>query len=217
MLQRMLRTTFLAALLAMAASPAAATILILSAPTITTNGPADFTWEYDVILGAGSELLPPGSPCASTIPGGICDGLLTVFDFEGYIGGSISTTAAGWTSLVPAAIGVTPLGLSPADGAALNLSWAYTGTVPVVAGPAALLLGTVSARSTFGNFSLTDYAGRSATRVAGAATRSSNLDATLAPSAVMSFVPEPGTVFLLGAALLGLAWLRSDRERFKQR
>jgi hypothetical protein len=213
MLKRMTRTMLLAAAATLAAIPADASILIVSAPTITMNGPADFTWDYEVFLSAGSELLPPGTACATTIVGGICDGLLTIYDFNGYIGGSISTTAAGWSNLIPVAMGPTPLGLTPADGAALNLAWAYTGSTTVVAGSTPLLLGTFSGRSTFGNASLTDYTGRSATRIAGSATRSANLDSTLAPIDVQSAIPEPGTVFLLGAALLGLAWFRSEKDR----
>lgn len=213
MLQNSVRALCLVGILSLAALPAGATILIVSAPTITMNGPNDFTWDYDVFLAAGSELLAPGSACASTIPGGICDGLLTIYDFNGYIGGSIGTTAAGWSSPAPVPTGVTPLGLSPTDGAALNLSWAYTGSTPFVAGAGPLLLGTFSADSTFGNSTLTDYTARSVVRIGGNAVRSSNLDTTTAPIAPQPTVPEPGTVFLLGTALLGMGWLRSRTSR----
>ena len=214
MLQNYVRALCLGGILSLAALPAGPTILIVSAPTITNNGPNDFTWDYDVFLAAGSELLPPGTACASTIPGGICDGLLTIYDFNGYMGGSISTTAAGWTSLAPVPIGVTPLGLVPTDGAALNLSWAYTGTAPVVAGAAPLLLGVFSADSTFGNSTLTDYTARSVVRINGNAVRSANLDTTTAPIAPQQpTIPEPGTVLLLGTALLGMGWFRSRNSR----
>ena len=212
MLNTSIRAFALVAVVSMAVLPASATILIVSAPTITPNGPNDFTWDYDVFLAAGSELLPPGSACTSTVGGASCDGLLTVYDFTGYIGGSIATTAAGWVGLAPVPIGVTPLGLTPTDGAALNLSWAYTALTPVTAGGTPLLLGTFSARSTFDTTTFTDYAARSVVQVNGQPTRATNVGTTTAPTDP-SMVPEPGAIFLIGTALLGIAWLRSHRSR----
>jgi PEP-CTERM motif len=193
---------FLTLALSVFALPASSSLLMVSDPSVTMNGPSDYTWTYEVYLDANSRLNPPGGPCTQAIPGGVCDGLLTIYDFAGYIGGSIATTAVGWTMQSAQLIGITPLGLSPSDDPSiLNLSWQYVGADTIQA-PAlsALLLGTFSARSLYSTPTNTDYAGRTA---AGAAsTRSANLDVTQAPTSV----PEPAAIFLFGSGLLALAF-----------
>ncbi|MCA8947963.1 MAG: PEP-CTERM sorting domain-containing protein [Planctomycetes bacterium] len=62
---------------------------------------------------------------------------------------------------------------------------------------------------------MTDYTARSVVRINGNATRSANLDTTTAPVAPtpQPTIPEPGTVLLLGTALLGMGWFRSHSSR----
>lgn len=197
----------LAAALVMAV-PSSATILILSAPTVTPLGGGLFDWTYNVTLGPLSTLDAPGAPCSSPIPGTVCDGLLTIYDFAGYQAGSVSTTMTDWTAGV-ALLGVTPAGIVPAADSAIlnNLTFAYTGG-PQSAGAGGLFLGTVSATSSQGVPTLGNYAGRSGLDLGtGSNIRSANLDVTTVPG-----VPEPGTVTLLGGALLGLAALRRRRN-----
>ncbi|MEZ5356120.1 MAG: PEP-CTERM sorting domain-containing protein [Bryobacteraceae bacterium] len=184
--------------------PASAAVLILTDPVVTPNGPSDFTWTWDVYLGPNSRVNTPGGPCNSAVPGGTCDGLLTIYDFTGYIPGSVATTMPNWSTGPIQLLGITPVGLTPDDDPAeLNLSWRYTGSTTVAAPlTSALLLGTVSARSTSGLWKLDDYAGRTAFGTQNQ--RSANLDITKSPASV----PEPGTFGLVGAAALGLLGLR---------
>ncbi len=205
----MKKIMFLAVAALLISIPASATVLIVSNPTITPNGPADFTWAYDVFLGPNSRLNPPGTPCTANVPNGICDGLLTIYDFDGYIPGSIMTTAVNWTLGPVQFLGITPINVLPSDDAAiLNLSWEYIGQTTVQASPlSALFLGTFSARSTLDTPVNGEYAGRTA--FGNQNQRSANLDGTLTPSSV----PEPATVLLFGSALLGLAF--SARRRLR--
>jgi hypothetical protein len=182
--------------------PAGATVIIVAAPIVTMNGVDDHTWSYDVFLGPNSRLNAPGTPCNAIVPGGICDGLLTIYDFAGYIPGSIATTAADWTLGPVQNLGLTPSGVTPSDDPGiLNLSWEYVGGGGIMAPAAsALFLGTFSARSTHNLPKDDDYAGRTAFGTSNL--RSANLDVTQTPSAI----PEPGSVLLLGSALLAFAF-----------
>jgi len=141
----MVRAIFLVAVLSLAAPPAGATIFIVSAPAIIANTPNHSKWDYDVFIAAGSELLTPGSACFSTIPGGACDGLLTL-------------------------------------------------------------------DSAFGNSALTHYAAGNVVRIDGTPTRSANLNTSAARSTPLSAIPETGTVFLIGIALITVALLRPNRN-----
>jgi hypothetical protein len=203
----MKKVLYLTLALTLFSLPASSTLLIVSDPAVTMNGPNDYTWSYEVYLGPNSRLNPPGGTCTQALPGAVCDGLLTIFDFAGYIGGSIMTTAVGWAAGPVQLLGITPQGLSPSDDPAiLNLSWQYVGADTVQAPTlSALLLGTFSARSLYNSPTDTDYAGRSA---AGAnSARSTNLDVTLAPTSV----PEPATILLFGSALLVVAFAARRR------
>lgn len=193
--------------LAALATSASAGLLIVSDPLVTANGLNDFTWTYEVYLEPSGRLTPQGTPCQAIVQGGVCNGLLTIFDFAGYISGSIATTAADWALGPIQNTGITPLGLTPSDDPSIvNLSWEFVGSANVDAPQlAALFLGTFSARSIYDRASYTDYAGRTSSL---SNQRSANLDVTLAPTAV----PEPASVLLLGVGILALAGV-SRRKR----
>ncbi|MEZ5362860.1 MAG: PEP-CTERM sorting domain-containing protein [Bryobacterales bacterium] len=207
----------LALCLAALAAPLSATVLIV-APSPTVSGPGPFTWTYDVSLGLNSVLNPPGTPCPATAPAGSsCDGLLTIYDFGQYIPGS-EFHPVGWQFLGANFLGVTPIGVVPGANVATvdnpyvtNLSWGYIGNSSLVAQGADLFLGQFGAMSNSSIPVETEFVGRSFRNVSGQPQqRSVNLDVTIAPSSV----PEPTTSLLMGAGLLGLAFLR---KRFGQK
>jgi hypothetical protein len=200
-------------LAALVSAPVGATVIIVSAPLVTANGP-NWTWSYDVSLAPNSQINPPGTPCDNP-GGGICDGLLTIYDFAGYVPATIATNAPGWTQGTVQFLGITPAGISPSDnGGLLNLSWAYVGNTSIAAPPGtSVFLGTFQADSIYDLRKFEDYAGRTSTVPSAQfplGLRSANLDVTEVPDAV----PEPTTSLLMGTALLGLALLR---KRFGQK
>ena len=183
---------------------ALANITVSVAPTVTPTGSV-FTWSYDVTLG-GAET------ATSTVPGGSCTGstatacagtFFTIYDFAGYQAGTASAPS-GWGVSVQL-IGLTPTGQTPDTGdvgAVPNLTFFYTGAQ--ITGPQDL--GTFSAESSFGNAVMGSYTEQSNSNPPG--TREHGGGLTMVPA---SAVPEPASLALIGAGLIGLA---IGRKRF---
>jgi hypothetical protein len=187
---KFLSAVFLATLLC--AGFANATITpILDAGNPTADG-GNFLWTYSIDLSTDEQLAPSNS-------------FFTIYDFVGYVAGSVTAPNANWTATVQL-VGTTPSGVLPTDSASLeNLVFTYVG--PVSAGPQAIdgfsAISTDSTTNPNGTFSYQ-------------AQKTSNLtapDQGLGPIDVpATATPEPASVGLLGGALLGLAVL--SRRKF---
>ena len=135
---------FLGALIAfLALAGSARASIAVGTPTVTGSA-SDYTWTYDVQLGAGESAasVPNGACSGSSSP--ICGGtFFTIYDFVGYIPGS-AAAPANWSVSVQLT-GYTPSGVTPSDSAAIvNLTFYYTGSG--ITGAADL--GSFSAHST---------------------------------------------------------------------
>ena len=99
----------LAALAVTAPAGAASISIVLDPGSPTGAGP--YTWTYNATLPTGFQLQPAPAPCAPSAPAGaVCDGLITIYDFAGYIPGSEFAPSADWT-FVGQFTGPTPIGV----------------------------------------------------------------------------------------------------------
>jgi hypothetical protein len=130
----------------------------------------------------------------------------TIFDFPGFIPGS-NVQPPGWefsTSL----LGPTPPDFMGDDPALLNLTWSYTGAVPI---PPGSLLGIFSVGSTLPFTALGTYSVQADIPGGGMHTYDLHLNAILVPAAV----PEPSSWLLLiiGLTVLGTLANASTQRR----
>jgi len=187
---KFLSAVFLATLLC--AGFANATITpVLDSGNPTADG-GNFLWTYNIDLSTDEQLAPSNS-------------FFTIYDFVGYVAGSVTAPNANWTATVQL-VGTTPSGVLPTDSASIeNLVFTYVG--PVSAGPQAIdgfsAISTDNTMNPNGAFSYQ-------------AQKTSNLtapDQGLGPIDVpATATPEPVSAGLLGGALLGLAVL--SRRKF---
>jgi hypothetical protein len=188
---------FVLAALVLSTSALANTITVTPTPVIAGAGP--YTWAYLVQL-EGQSQVNPGD-------------FFTIFDFEGLIAGS-QNSPGFWTpssSLLgdcpaqppfPALCGVAD------DPTVPNLTWTYTGIVPLL-GPGLnaqpITLGIFGARSIYGlprsDFWVSQDQDNQLVPPVPAEAAGGN---TNVPTAV----PEPATLLLLGSGLLAVARMR---------
>jgi hypothetical protein len=165
-------------------------------PVLDVSNPVpdggNFLWTYNIDLSADEQLAPANS-------------FFTIYDFVGYVDGTVAATNSDWTASVQF-VGPTPSSVSPPDSTSIeNLVFTYVGSVST--GPQTIdgfsAVSTDSTMNPGGSFSYQ-------------AQKTSNLtapDQGLGPIDVpAAATPEPGSVGLLGGALVGLAVL--SRRKF---
>jgi hypothetical protein len=197
---------------------AAVMLLLTAAParantiTVQLAGGSPFAcdgvwcWEYQIAVDDISYISSGAAPGAvtpvHTDPGVIAD-YFTVFDFYGFTG--VVTTPVNW-AFQSLNIGSRPSNVIVTDDAAVpNLTWYYTG--PRLEGP--LTIGGFIARSIYstpnpgGEFGSEDHA---------VADDLTNQARGFVP-VPQQVVPEPGSMFLFGMGLLGLAGVVRRRRQ----
>ena len=200
-----LRMAFLATAFVAFSGLATASIIPILVTGPTGTGPFDYS--YNVMLSSGDSLNPSdtagdtcgGEPC---VPPGT---FFTLYDVPGVMGISAPT---GWTFSTQM-IGITPGGISPADGSAPNITFTYTGAT--ITGPALFtgfnISSTSSATNPNGVYSFQD------TETSNGSTENGKSFVTL-PSSV---VPEPQypalIVGMFALALAGSRWLSKAAAR----
>jgi hypothetical protein len=180
---------------------AAITPAILGTPTVDGS---DFQWNYQISVDNQEELLAASStPCTTAAA---CGSFFTIYDFEGYVAGSI-TAPAGWTTQV-SLVGLTNPNQNPTDsGTVDNLTFIYTGSPSTVPGPISDLTG-FSAVSTFGQVN------NGGTFTYQAAKLDGQVDAGIGSINVpLSPTPEPATTGLIALGLAGIALARRKFAR----
>jgi hypothetical protein len=129
----------------------------------------------------------------------------TIYDFVGYVGGTVASTNSDWTASVQL-VGPTPSLTSPPDSPSVeNLVFTYIG--PVSAGPQTF--DGFSAVSTDSTINTSGFFSYEAQKTSNLSSPDEGLGPVKVPEAA---TPEPVSVGLLGGALLGIAVL--SRRKF---
>jgi len=128
-----MRAIFLGAVVALVLSVTAQADIIPTLAGTPTGTP--YTWNYMAALTSDESLDPvatSGNSC-SNAPCNPPGTFFTIYDFAGYVPGSITATAAGWSAAAQL-VGKTPQNISPTDNPTVtNLTFTYTGAM--LAGP----------------------------------------------------------------------------------
>jgi hypothetical protein len=181
-------------------------------PTLATITPSSggFLWTFDVAISADQKASGAGSiPTAgvnTTDDTRSLKDYITWYDFGGFTG--VVITPAGWDDL-SFSLGSTPQGSNPGQDLAEFPNITVYRSIDVgLFGPATF---QVSIESLFSTQVLGYFASEATKNAPGELTNNTgvaNAGRTITPFRVVAQVPEPGTLLLMGAGLLGLGIYR---------
>ncbi len=189
----------------LAASGSASAGIIPTLSSVTLIAPGVYRYTYAIDLTAFAKLDPARNPA-----------FFTIYDFDGFVPGSQSTTGGlGASFLASSALsGPNAQWTVPADDPTVaNLTWTYAGGA--VGGSA--FLGYFSADSTFGTTRLDSYTSQATTDTPGRRTDNtpgSNIGSIAVPQwgPLSSTVPEAASLTLVGVGLLLVGLARAARR-----
>lgn len=177
---------------------AAITPALDGSPTVDGS---DYLWTYQISVDSLEELVAAGStPCASAAS---CGSFFTIYDFAGYVPGSI-TAPAGWTAqFSPTGPGLTNSTQSPNEPTFDDLTFVYTGPPVTELGP--VNLSGFSAQSTFSTVSLGGTFTYQADNAVG-------VDAGIGSIEIPVATPEPSMAVPIGLGVIGTVLRRRKRR-----
>jgi hypothetical protein len=175
----------------------------LSGPPVLSSG--NYVWTYMISVDNLEQLV---SGNYATCQGGVsCGTFFTVYDFAGFVPGSVSITggAAGTWVGVTQAVGVTPSNqIIPDSPGVTNVTFVYNGPPSTQPGPITNL-GNFNITSIYNSQNLGGFFSYQAQKIANPSAPDQGQGPVTIP---MSIIPEPGSMLLIGGGLIGLAAFR---------